>query len=159
MNAIVEPTGEVVHVGPGQLYASNEAHLLRTVLGSCISVCFFDSRLHVGGMNHFLLPTAPSLGQRSVRHGDAAMEALADMLRDLGSSLRGLTAHVFGGARVLAGTPSSSDLGERNATLALDWLRRERIAVTMLDVGGSSARRIEFSLADGSASVRKLGGG
>ncbi len=158
MSAFVEAPSEVVHVGPGQLYASNEPCTLRTVLGSCVSVCLWDVRLRVGGMNHFLLPTAPSLGERNTRHGDVAMDALADMLKELGSSLRGLSAHVFGGAHILPGAPAAAHLGERNANMALYWLERARVAVATLDVGGNTARRVEFSIADGVATVRRLGG-
>ena len=158
MNALVEGASEVIHVGPGQLYASNEPCTLRTVLGSCIAVCLWDFRLRLGGMNHFLLPTAPSLGERNVRHGDVAMDALADMLRELGSALRGLSAHVFGGAHILPGGPTAAHLGERNADMALHWLERARVPVATLDVGGNQARRVEFSIADGVATVRKLGG-
>jgi chemotaxis protein CheD len=86
------------------------------------------------------------------------MEALAEMLRDLGSSLKGLTAHVFGGARILAGPKGAMDLGTRNSEFALDWLERSQVLVTTLDVGGTVARRIEFSLVDGSASLRRIGG-
>jgi chemotaxis protein CheD len=154
-----EAVSEVVHVGPGQLFASNDGHLLRTVLGSCVSVCLWDFRLRIGGMNHFLLPTSPSMGERNTRHGDVAMDSLAGMLRDLGSSLRTLTAHVFGGARIFASPRSVAvDLGERNAEFAVEWLGEARIQVATLDVGGTAARRVEFSLADGLATVRKLGG-
>jgi chemotaxis protein CheD len=128
------------------------------VLGSCIAVFLWDFRLRLGGMNHFLLPTAPSLGERNTRHGDVAMDALADMLKELGSSLRGLTAHVFGGAHILPGAPASAHLGERNASMALHWLERARVAVATVDVGGNQARRVEFSIAEGVTTVRKLGG-
>ena len=159
MSDSAEVVSEVVHVGPGQLFASNDGHLLRTVLGSCVSVCLWDFRLRIGGMNHFLLPTSPSKAERNTRHGDVAMDALTDMLRDLGSSLRSLTAHVFGGARIFAGPRSVAvDLGERNAEFALRWLEEARIGVGTLDVGGTVARRVEFSLAEGLATVRKLGG-
>jgi len=160
VNDLAQAEKDVVHVGPGQLFASYGNETLRTVLGSCISVCLWDGRLRVGGMNHFLLPTAPSFGQRSPRHGDSAMDALADMLKDLGSDLRGLTAHVFGGARILLGGGSlNADLGARNAATALAWLDHARIEVAALDVGGNTARRVEFSIATGRASSRKLGGG
>lgn len=159
MSDLAEAVSEVVHVGPGQLFASSDGPLLRTVLGSCVSVCLWDFRLRIGGMNHFLLPSAPSMAERSTRHGDVAMDALAGMLRDLGSSLRSLTAHVFGGARIFAGPRTIAvDLGERNAEFALGWLGEARIQVGTLDVGGTAARRVEFSLADGLTTVRKLGG-
>jgi chemotaxis receptor (MCP) glutamine deamidase CheD len=65
---------------------------------------------------------------------------------------------VLGGARVLAGVASTTDLGERNIEFAMRWLERAEVTLSTLDVGGSTARRVEFSLVTGTVSIRRLGG-
>ena len=45
-----------VKVLPGEYFVSNEDLVIMTVLGSCIAACLWDSRMRVGGMNHFMLP-------------------------------------------------------------------------------------------------------
>src|SRR5690606_1421224 len=45
-----------VKVLPGEYFVSNENLVIMTVLGSCIAACLWDSRVRVGGMNHFMLP-------------------------------------------------------------------------------------------------------
>ena len=35
-------------------------HMVNTILGSCVSVCLWDSARSIGGMNHILLPEAQS---------------------------------------------------------------------------------------------------
>jgi chemotaxis receptor (MCP) glutamine deamidase CheD len=42
--------------------------------------------------------------------------------------------------------------------MAIHWLDQARVPVATLDVGGNQARRVEFSIADGVATVRRLGG-
>ena len=50
-----------VKVLPGEYYVSHEDLVIMTVLGSCIAACLWDSRMRVGGMNHFMLPEGDSL--------------------------------------------------------------------------------------------------
>jgi chemotaxis receptor (MCP) glutamine deamidase CheD len=48
---------EAVKLLPGDYFACGGEKMLVTVLGSCISVCLFESKLKIGGMNHFMLPS------------------------------------------------------------------------------------------------------
>ena len=83
-----------VKVLPGEYFASNESMVIMTVLGSCIAACLWDSRMQVGGMNHFMLPDSGGNGQDSGRYGSYAMELLINEMLKLGArreTLRGLT--------------------------------------------------------------------
>jgi chemotaxis protein CheD len=146
----------LVHLAPGQFIVTAEVCNVRTVLGSCVGVCLWDRKRRVGGMNHFLLPGDAS-HEDSPRHGEGAMRLLVDGVLGLGASSDNLTAHVLGGARVLAGVASTNDLGERNIEFAMRWLERAEITLSTLDVGGNAARRVEFSLATGTVSIRRIG--
>src|SRR6218665_236873 len=64
-----------VKVLPGEYFVSDANIVLMTVLGSCISACLWDTRAHVGGMNHFMLPEG--VGDEGFgRYGSYAMELL-----------------------------------------------------------------------------------
>ena len=57
---------------PGEYYVTRHAEVVSTVLGSCVSACIRDTRLNIGGMNHFMLPLDGSqrrerLGRRGER--------------------------------------------------------------------------------------------
>jgi chemotaxis protein CheD len=53
----------VATLHPGDYYvAATDGELIGTVLGSCVSACIRDSRLRIGGMNHFMLPVDRSDG-------------------------------------------------------------------------------------------------
>ena len=122
---------------------------LTTILGSCVATCLFDPVARIGGMNHFLLPEPPDShdpAQVDVHYGVYLMEILInDMLR-LGASKAQLKAHLYGGANLRAGM---APIGSANAAFARSFLDRERIPLMREDLGGSSARRVEFRPATG----------
>ena len=47
---------DVVLVEQGEYFASKEHEVLSTTLGSCISVCLYDLKNKIGGLNHYMLP-------------------------------------------------------------------------------------------------------
>lgn len=148
----------IVYVEPGQLLVCTEPCVLRTVLGSCVSVCLFDPGLHHGGMNHFMLPESPSTYELSSRYGTRAMPMLLSRLERLGSQRRNLCASVFGGACVLFPGPELMHLGRRNVEFALAWLDEHGITVVKSSVLGDRARRLEFDIETGDCAERLLGG-
>jgi chemotaxis protein CheD len=126
-----------------------------TILGTCVAVCLFDTRLGVGGLNHFLLPRAPTAATAPGRFGDSATELLIAELSKLGANRRRLEAKVFGGtAGALEGVSLSRDLGARNLEAALAVLLAERIPVVSQNAGGRQSRKLLFSTGDGRAWVR-----
>ena len=152
----VEPSVATVYVAPGQVVATAESCRLKTVLGSCVSVTLFDAEVGAGGLNHFLLPgSAPD--ENAERYGQGALDTLLARLERLGCTPKNLRAGVFGGACVVRELSNLMHLGERNVEFAFLWLHRKRIEVVARDVLGQVARRLEFSVPDGSTDVRLLG--
>lgn len=150
---------DIFYVEPGQLLISTEPCTLRTILGSCVAICLFDPEQRIGGMNHYMLASGFSPHERSLRHGDvASLELLSRLLR-LGCRRSQLCASVYGGARVLSEVSDLMHLGRRNAEFAIEWLHQQDIAIAATDILGNCARRLDFHVSDGSASVRLLGGG
>jgi chemotaxis protein CheD len=149
---------EVLYVEPGQLLVATEPCRIRTVLGSCVSVCLYDPELRHGGMNHFMLPSSASSTETSCRYGSRAMPTLVERLERLGSQPRQLCASVFGGARVLFTASELMHLGRRNVDFALEWLEKSGITVVASSVLGSRARRLDFDASTGVCNERALGG-
>jgi chemotaxis protein CheD len=146
-----------VYLHPGELVASAEPATVTTVLGSCVSVTLWDRTRRIGGVNHFLLPHSAGTGTSSPRFGNVAMRSLFDEVLRLGARRADLEAKVFGGARVIHGAPAAAGhLGERNITIALDFLRGEGLDVVGGDTGGSRGRKLRFLTGDGSAWLRSL---
>lgn len=148
---------QIVYLHPGELYASKHPSAVMTILGSCVSVCLWDSQRQIGGMNHFLLPWSPGTSSRSARYGDVAMEDLIERLVSLGARPDRLRARVFGGACVLeAFRGDDSHLGARNVDLAIKQLSSRGIRVAGKMVGGRVGYKVRFLTHSGTAVVRTL---
>ena len=147
------------YVEPGQLLVCAEPRRLRTILGSCVSVCLYDPSLRIGGMNHFMLAHSRTDGAASFRYGDVAMQGLLDRMLRLGSEPRQLCAHVYGGAKVLSAISDLLHLGQLNVEFAFTWLEQQRIQVVSSGVLGTRARRLELDVESGRCVEQLLGVG
>jgi chemotaxis protein CheD len=160
--AVAEPSAlQPFYLEPGGVVARARPSEVSTILGSCVAVCLWDERLHVGGMNHYLLPTAPAGQPPSGRHGTAAIPMLIQEMERLGSQRQHMRAKVFGGAHMMGPPPpgSAPALGLRNAELARELLAKAGIVILAEDVGGSAGRKLRFRTDDGTALVKTLGTG
>jgi chemotaxis protein CheD len=144
----------------GGVVASREPTIIKTVVGSCIAVCFADRVAAVGGMNHFMLPagsTAAGDAQDRARFGVHAMDLLIGAMQKAGAERKRLVAKVFGGAHVLQLPESAGSVPRRNIRFIEDFLETEGIPIASFDVGGYQPRRVHFHTDTGSAWVKCLG--
>lgn len=140
---------------PGAIFAKNGEYVITTVLGSCIAVCLWDSRLKQGGMNHYKLPLWNGDGLPSPKYGNIAIVKLIENLVDMGSNRKHLVAKVFGGGAVIRSANGFLNVGERNIEIAQDCLAQERIPIVASDVGGESSRKIIFNTLTGGILMKK----
>ena len=135
-----------------QAIGSKSSEVISTVLGSCVSVCLWDPDARIGGMNHMLLPDAATdtLNQSA---GAVDMERLINAMVRIGANRSSLRAKVFGGASMLSGI---TDIGERNARFAIDYLEREGIVCDAISTGGDSARQVKYWPESGAAKQRMV---
>jgi chemotaxis protein CheD len=143
---------------PGEYYYTAKDMLIVTVLGSCVSACIRDRTRGLGGMNHFMLPDGGEPGNpvsASMRYGTYAMEVLINDLLKSGARRENLEAKVFGGGAVLRGF-SAMNVGERNATFVINFLRTERIPVVAEDLNDIYPRKVYFFPRTGKVLVKKL---
>ena len=140
---------DVMHILPGEFFVSSE-YIINTILGSCIAVVLYSEKDKIGGMNHFMLPSASAFPvtqnkEDPGRYGVYAMELLINELMHNGIKKNKLSAKVFGGGRVLHGSPDIGiHVGARNTAFVLDFLKSEKIHVVAKDVGGDYGRKIYF---------------
>jgi chemotaxis protein CheD len=145
-----------VYLHPGHVYASTTPSRVTTILGSCVALTLWDSRLRIGGINHYLIPQAVRSSMATARIGSKAIESLMEGLARLGSSRLDLEAGVFGGACLHEAFRRREHLGDKNVALALEWLDRARIPITMRDCGGRRGRKLVFCSDVGHVHVRML---
>ena len=133
--------------------SSHEKVVLTTILGSCVAACLYDPIAKIGGMNHFLLPGERVPGSASQSYGLNAMELLINTMLKRGAERHRFQAKLFGGGRMMQ---SFSDIGQRNAAFATEFLKVEGIPCVSESLGGDSARRVRFWPATGKAQMRIL---
>jgi len=152
-----------IYVQPGELHLVRGPSILRTVLGSCVGVTFWNQRLAIGALCHPMLPRCPA-EERGMsvaalrRYVDAAIREVAQKLDSLGADRRETEVKVFGGADVLRVEHAAGRLtvGRLNADRALQILAEERYAVVAQRLGGRQGMHIDFLTTNGEVRLRKL---
>lgn len=137
---------------PGFIFVSEEPYYIQTVLGSCVSVCLWDSTRNMGGMNHFIYPRTTG-ADRNARYGDAAIPHLVRLMVRLGSEIKNLRAHVVGGAE---NPEFTSFIGQENSDVAEKVLNRLGVEIMTRDLGGSIGRKVVFLNYNGEIAVYKV---
>lgn len=125
----------------GEVEISDDPNVvLSTILGSCVSVCIWDPKARIGGMNHFLL--AQGSGQADVKYGAFAMEKLINQLLKAGAQRKALQSKLFGGASV---SGFGGTIGRKNAQFARNFVADEGIVCIAESLEGDQPRRVRFS--------------
>lgn len=153
---MIESNNNSHYLLPGNLFVHREEYQVLTVLGSCISVCLWDSRQKIGGINHYMLPLWNGEGLASPRFGNIAITKLIEKMLEQGADKRNLQAKIFGGGDMLKSTSAFMNIGQRNIVLAEDLLREERIPIVSADTGGKYGRKLLFNTHTGVVLVKLL---
>lgn len=141
-----------VNLMPGDYFISEDDLIISTVLGSCISVCFYSDASSFCGMNHFMLPEPGACyrDEKNIMHTDSAfyginaMESVINALLKSGVRKEMIKAKVFGGGNVIPLRTSGMTVGEQNVAFVLEFLKMEKIPISACSVGGDYARKILF---------------
>ncbi|MCD4834136.1 MAG: chemotaxis protein CheD [Bacteroidales bacterium] len=143
---------------PAALFVSKKPFQINTILGSCVSVCFWDAKLKTGGMCHYMLPYWNGEGLASPKYGNIAIEKLLEKMHSLGSSKINIVAKVFGGGEVIKTKNPQFNIGERNIKLAWEQLKELKIPIVSSSVGGKNGRKIIFYTETGEVKQRYVKG-
>jgi chemotaxis receptor (MCP) glutamine deamidase CheD len=144
----------------GGVHAADHPQVVKTLLGSCISVCLFDPVTGVGGMNHFMLPHGGDTGAPAdlTRFGVHAMDCLIGAMLKLGGDRRRFVAKFFGGAHVLDTRESEAGIPQQNIAFIRRFLSAEGFRILAEDVGGYHPRHVRFYTSTGRALVKRVHG-
>jgi len=140
---------------PGTVFSAPEPHRVTTVLGSCVSVCLWDRKAGIGGINHFMLPLWNGEGLSTPRYGNIAIDRLFEGMLRLGCRREGLIAKIFGGAALWSNPRGLLAVGDRNVELARQTLREQGIPILASQVGGDVGRKIIFHTGTGEVMLRR----
>lgn len=143
-------------LNPGELLFSKRPVVVKTVLGSCVSVCIFDKKNKFGGMCHYLLPQS-SEKEKTTKYGDVAVPYLISKFIKAGSRKEDLEASVYGGAFIIFEKKEVFFIGDRNIEAAIDILNRNKIKIKEQITGGEKGMRIIFDMNENLITQNYLG--
>jgi chemotaxis protein CheD len=139
---------------PGYIFVCEEPYLISTVLGSCVSVCIWDSFAGIGGMNHHIHAKPFKAQERSSQYGSLALPHMIAMLKSMGGSKINFRAHIVGGSQ--NSLMGSSIIGKENINIAEKILRENYIQIVTVDTGGEMGRKVVFDTETGELAVYKV---
>ena len=149
-----EITAVQYFLNPGYIYVPNEPTVISTVLGSCVSVCLFDRKRRVGGMNHFRMPRTTDRHRATATYGNVATLALVSLMLANGSKSKHIEAQILGGA--FNPEISTEDVGRENIRVARGVLTRKNIRIVSEDVGGCQGRKVVFNTHTNEVGILKV---
>lgn len=128
-------------------------------LGSCIGVTIYDPAVRVGGMLHFMLPSAADAqraDQSPPMFGDTGIPLLFRSCYALGAVKERLIVCAAGGAEIL-NDDGTFRVGARNRTLLRKIFWKNNVLIHAEDTGGNHCRTMSLRLDDGSVEIRSQG--
>jgi len=142
-------------IEPGYIFVAAKPTVVSGVLGSCVSICVYDHKRKIGGMNHFQFPCTQDENLATARYGNVAVPTLIRLLVHDGSETKHMEAQIVGGAY----NPeiSSKNIGQDNVRIAKKILSKEKIRVVSEDVGGEKGRKVVFTTNTNEIAVIKVG--
>jgi chemotaxis protein CheD len=154
---------EVVTVAIGHWAVACAPAKVRTLLGSCVGVVFYDRVARLGGLAHIVLPSARGAVDHPGKYADTAIPAMiADFERRLGTQARPrLIAKLVGGASMFQVNPSTNstlNIGQKNQEAIEKILAELRIPILARDLGGTAGRRLTLDTASGIVAIKVPGG-
>ncbi|MDH5471411.1 MAG: chemoreceptor glutamine deamidase CheD [Gammaproteobacteria bacterium] len=143
---------------PGEYYVTMNDECVTTVLGSCVSACIRDTKLGIGGMNHFMLPVnRGSIDVTSIsdaaRYGNFAMEHLINDIMHNGGQRKNMEFKLFGGGKVMA---IGMDVGQKNIDFVLEYMSTEGFYIAAQDLGDIYPRKVNYFPKTGKVKMKKL---
>jgi chemotaxis protein CheD len=156
----------VIYLKPAEIHITDKPSIVKTVLGSCVSVTLFHHRSKVGAICHALLPycrgnTACKDGcAEGFKYVDCSIRHMLGQFRSLGIGLQEIEVKLFGGADMfIARAGERETVGAQNIVAALRIIAREHLHLCASDTGGNQGRRIFFYPHTGEIFLKRLGKG
>jgi len=153
----------LINVGIADIKLSKDPKaVIRTTLGSCLGIVFYDPEKKIGAIAHIMLATDPTgrdNAKNPAKYGQTALPLLAKMMKDEGSGPGQYTARIFGGASMFKGINSSflQNIGEGNISVTREFLANNKIPLVIEDVAGHDGRTISLYMDDGRILLKKAG--
>ncbi len=155
-----------IFLQPGDVHFGDTNTRIWTVLGSCVSLTFWNARRRMGGMCHYMLPSRAEerstvgrgTAERDGRYGDEAVRLLLGKMTAAGIDPRDCEIKLFGGGNMFPAQAARSEIhvGARNVARAHELLQAHGLECVAQHTGGVGHRKIAFDVWSGQVWVRHV---
>ncbi len=143
---------------PGEYHVTKKQMSIDTLLGSCVSVCLYNTKNGYAAMNHFLNERPKEEVNVDIgRYGTTSTDHIISTLMAVDDNPYNYRAQILGGAAVLDALTAGGDIAGRNVLVAHEVLDSHRIRIIKKDIGGTRGRRIKFDTATNTVQIRYTG--
>jgi len=155
----------VITLKPAELMFSEKPSVVRTVLGSCVSVTMFNRRRGIGGICHALLPHPGSNEPYTANYAEnhkyvtGVIPEMVRKMRKYGIQPREIEVKLFGGSEILnqgMKQENNSPIGRLNVKAAMEVFEAEHLHLKTSDVGGIYGRKIFFHTHTGEVLLKRV---
>ena len=130
---------------PGEYRISKGLEVVETLVGSCVSVCLYNTKTGHAAMNHFLQDQPTGKTDCEIGHyGSTATEYIIKALMKSDPVPSHYRAQAFGGAAVIKTNNNEFNIGQKNIDIVKKILIAYRIRITREEIGGTRGRRVRF---------------
>ena len=156
------PGGDLptIYLKPGRLYLAERPVVVKTVLGSCLSVTMFSPRLCIGGICHAIMPTSRGRDNgEDFRYVDTSLMKMLRWLDARGVGRWETETKLFGGASFwdVPERRGGRNVGELNVVKAREILQAEQLSAVVADIGGRSGRKLFYITHTGEVFLERIG--
>lgn len=154
------------YLKPGDFCLALEPTMIKTVLGSCITVTMYSVRTKIGAACHALLPSCredrdyqclPGTCQNTFRYVECVIPEMVRQFQAQGLVVSELEVKLFGGADMMMGFLADHQrVGSLNVQKAKMLLARMGMKIKAGDVGGAVGRKLIFDTRTGDVWIKRL---
>jgi len=154
-----------VYIHPGEACFSSNPIVVSTVLGSCLSITMYSTKIKYAGISHCQLPNCRSCNSdcnnclEPFKYVDCTIFHMIKKFEELQIRRNDIEVKIFGGADVFKNSSKGkkiSTIGRQNIQMALEILSKNNMSVTTTDVGGEQGRKILFFTETGEIFLNRL---
>lgn len=139
----------VIHLSIGQVVIAQKSVIVRTILGSCVSVVMWIPSLPLGMISHSIYPGKGA--ESDCRYTINAIERMCREIDKYGLTPRNVEVKLFGGGLQLIKEEVllSSSVQSDNVESARQELARHGFTIIAQDIGGYFSREVLFYTSTG----------
>lgn len=154
------------YLKPGDFHLALIPTLIKTVLGSCITVTMYSPQTGIGAACHALLPTCreerdepcpPGTCKNTFRFVECVIPEMVRQLQEQGLVISELEVKLFGGSdMMMASLANHQRVGKSNVKMAKTVLARMGMTIKSSDTGGTVGRKLIFNTGTGDVWIKQL---